>query len=130
VNKSALTRSINQQWRDVVITRTARIPHRCVCREEFRSFTVTSAYSRPVDGVLSVSSTWPNLPSAEAHAAWARENRPEAEITITPLRNPNHRPGCLGHIQPGDVYADYIGEAAMAESGKPYCGACASEVWK
>ena len=129
ITKASLTRCIKAEWRDVLIVRAARIPRQCTCAEEFRSFTVTSAYPRPVDGVTSVSSTWPNLASAEAHANWARENRPEAEVTLEPRRNPNHRPDCLRDIQPGDVYAEYIGEAAFAESGTPYCSVCAKEVW-
>ena len=133
--KAMLTRSIKAEWRDVVIVRTARIPHQCACAEEFRSFTVTSAFPRPVDGVTSVSSTWPNLDLAEsrqreAHADWARDNRPETEVTVEPRRNPNHRPDCLRDIQPGDTYAEYIGDAAFAESGNPYCSRCAAEVWK
>jgi hypothetical protein len=34
--------------------------------------------------------------------------------------NPNYRPDCLQNINPGDVYGEYVGEAAFAESGRPY----------
>lgn len=30
--------------------------------------------------------------------------------------NPNYRPDCLQDINPGDVYGEYVGEAAFAES--------------
>jgi hypothetical protein len=42
---------------------------------------------------------------------------------------PNYRPDCLQDINPGDVYGEYVGEAAFAESGRPYCQQCAAAVW-
>jgi hypothetical protein len=129
VNKSSLTRSIKPELRAVVIIRTARTAHQCVCAPEFQNWTVTSDFPHPVDGVTSVSSTWDTLRGAETHADWARRNRPEAEVSVTPNPNPNHRPGCLGVIDPGGLYADYIGEAGFAESGRPYCASCL-EVWQ
>jgi hypothetical protein len=130
MTKSALTRKIADEWRDVVVVRTARIPHRCVCADQYRAFEVHSVFPRVTNGVRSVTTTLDDREAAETHAAWAREHRPEAEVSIEPRPNPNYRPDCLGSIQPGQVYADYIGEAAMAESGRPYCSRCAPEVWK
>jgi hypothetical protein len=129
VNKSSLTGRIPAELRDVVIVRTARILYKCVCAEEVLDFTVHSGWPYPVGGVLAVSSTWPNLASAEVHAASAREHRPEAEVAIEPRSNPNYREGCLGDIKPGDLYFDYVGEAAFAESGRPYCQTCGIAVW-
>ncbi len=43
--------------------------------------------------------------------------------------NGNYRPDCLGTIQPGDRYVEYMANAAGYESGDRYCWKCGTAVW-
>jgi hypothetical protein len=129
MNKTELGALISPEFGGVAIARTARKPHRCVCADEHRGFEVKSEFPRVTNGVRSVSSILDDLEAAQRHAAWAREHRPEAEISIIPRPNPNHRPDCLGDIPVRSPYVDYSGEAAFAESGRAYCRSCGIAVW-
>jgi hypothetical protein len=129
MTKAELAALIRPEFRDVAVARTAHKPHRCVCADEFRGFEVNSEFPHVTDGVRSVSSTWPDLESAEKHAVWAREQRPEATVSIVPKPNPNYRPDCLGDIPARSLYISYVGEAAFAKSGRAYCRSCGPAWW-
>lgn len=47
-----------------------------------------------------------------------------------PYTTPGERsPLCLGTIEPGTLYLEYLGESAAYESGKRYCRHCAVHAW-
>jgi hypothetical protein len=129
MTKAELAALIRPEFGGVAVVRVARKPHRCVCANEHRAFEVKSEFPRVTNGVRSVSSMLDDLKAAERHAAWAREHRPEAEISIVPRPNPNYRPDCLVDIPVRAPYVDYIGESAFAESGRAYCRVCGPAVW-
>jgi len=118
MTRDELADLIRPEFRDVAMARVARKPHRCVCADQHRGVEVRSEFPRVTHGVCSVSSIVDDLDAAERHAAWAREHRPEAEVSVRPRPNPNYRPGCLIDIPVRAVYVDYVGEAAFAESDR------------
>jgi hypothetical protein len=130
VNKTELATAIDEaRWRDLVVSRTARISHRCVCANEFRPgwwVRVTSAgkWGDSVSETLR-----PTEEDVGTLAGEKREKYPDAKVETYQRPNPDYRPDCLGDIAPGDVYAEYVGESPPYQSGHPYCERCAVAVW-
>jgi hypothetical protein len=125
-----LAAAIAPQWRDVAIARRARKPHTCVGAAEVRKYVITVDYPEPLPGGLTSTSAGAGTPEeAERRATDLLRGHPGATASIEPRRNPNYRPDCLGAIAPGDLYVDYVGDAAMAEAGQPYCLRCGLAVW-
>jgi hypothetical protein len=128
--RAQLAGAIAPQWRDVAVPRTARIPHTCIGAAEIRGYVITAAYAEPLPGNITSSSAHADSPGeADRKAAGFRTSHPGADVTVEPRPNPDYRPDCLGVIAPGDPYVDYIGEAALAGSGRPYCVRCATAAW-
>ncbi len=130
LSRQELAAAIAPQWRDVAIARSARKPHTCVGAAEVRKYVITVEYPEPPAGGITSSSAEAGTPQeAERQAADRRHDHPGATVTIEPRRNPNYRPDCLGVIAPGDVYVEYVGDAGMAETGRPYCLRCGLAAW-
>jgi hypothetical protein len=129
-SRQELAAAIAPQWRDVAIARTARKPHTCVGDAEVRKYVITVDYPEPLPG--GITSAWAEAGTpeeAERRATDLLRGHRGATAIIEPGRNPNYRPDCLGSIAPGDLYVEYVGDAAMAETGRPYCLRCGLATW-
>jgi hypothetical protein len=57
---------------------------------------------------------------ALAYARDLQARNSDHQITVTAIPNPYHRPGCVGDIQSGDLYAEH--------NGNRYCLHCAESI--
>ena len=111
----------------LVRVRVARLAHRCRRADRNRpGWYVLTSY-----GPGHWSKTYRiDRDGAEWYAEGQQTRNPEAAVTIGQDLNPDYSPDCPSpDIKPGDVYGEYIGEAAAYQSGLPYCAACAAVVW-
>lgn len=113
--------------------RTARIPHRCVTADELHGHEVIHEYEIPVLNAKSWSRQFrTTLLEAEQLAGRLREEHPGEKVTVEPVRNRNYpakAEGCRGDIPVGDLYVEYVGESAFAQSGRAYCVPCGLNCW-
>ncbi len=130
MTRSEAAAVIDPRWVDVVIARTARKPRTCICQRPVRSYTIKTVYAAPLPltHVTESEGIAFSPEAADRKAARKRAQFPDATVTIEPVPNRNYRPDCLGAIKPRDVYFDYVGDAAFAQSGMPYCLPCGTAV--
>jgi hypothetical protein len=127
MTKAELSAAIDEdQWPGMCVARTAKIAHRCVCADQMRPSWWVKVTSAGTGNAQSYKRTREEI---EELAGRRRAQYPGAGIEVGQDPNPNYRPDCLGVILPGDVYADYLGESAAYQSGRPYCRRCAVAVW-
>src|SRR5262249_52941710 len=130
LSRQDLAAAIAPAWREVAIARRARKPHTCVGAAEVRKHVITVQYAEPLPGGITSTSAGAGTPEeAERRATDLLRGHPGAIAIIEPRRNPNYRPDCLGAIAPGDLYVEYVGDAGMAETGRPYCLRCGLAAW-
>jgi hypothetical protein len=113
------------------VVRTARRRWRCTCHAKVRQWQVV----RHCEHGRSSRSVRDEQEAAEIADGWAGQpchgGKPPAQerVEIVAVPNPNHRPDCLGHIEPGERYYEYLGETSPYQSGSRYCARCAVAVW-
>lgn len=114
------------------IVRTARKIHRCVCADRLLpwGYSVRGEY----DGGWSELSCRTLLDAERAadrmrNSPAKRSGEHYALVIIIERENPDYRPDCLGDINPGDRYYEYLGDSMAFQSGHRYCSRCAVAVW-
>lgn len=115
------------------IVRKARKEYRCIGAEEFRRFWAVRRCDHGSWQGESRSSC-ASQAAAEAHLA-KYADRPchggvyaVTERAVEAEPNPEYRPTCLGDINPGDTYVEYLGDTpGFWQSGTRYCASCAEQ---
>jgi hypothetical protein len=114
-----------------LIVRTARKHWRCICADPIKYIEVAHHCEHGVSFSRAHS-------DAEVEAIKERQSgktchggkRPQREWwEVARVPNPNYRGECLGDIEPGEIYVEYVGESLFYQHGSSYCRRCAVAVW-
>lgn len=119
--------SIEPGWEGVLLPRTARKTHQCIGAERFKpGYIVRTDFG---NGHISFTRKADKDEALQVAEAQRAKFGARATIGVGQQKNPEYRPDCLRIIQPGDSYAEYLGEAPAYQSGTRYCARCTTAAW-
>jgi len=123
VTREDLRAAIAPGNRDVALVETKTQTQRCACADEVLYTVTTRSPSGTTVGTP--------LPSGLARFVEnrAREQDPDAEITVERHPNPEYRPECRRDIVEDEAYIEYVGEDAAPALHKLYCQRCGIALW-